>query len=268
MRFLVYNIAYGTGAPRSYAHRALTLHRYLSSTRHHIERLHAFILQLQPDVVGLVELDTGSFRTGGRNHALDIARILAHDYTYSSKYQRGSMGRLLPVLRHQGNALFANEELTSCEQHFLPAGFKRLVLDARVYGTRILLVHLALNRHTRRKQLEYLGNIVGKSSEPVILAGDFNAFKGAHELEELMHVTGLRTANRNREPTYPAWQPRKELDFILCSDTIQLRNFEVLDSVRLSDHLPLLMDCTVTRPTSTAKTEPPYYGQTERVCRQ
>ncbi len=245
MRFLLYNIAYGTGAPRSYAHRALTLHRYLGSTKRHMERLHTFIEETDPDVLGLVELDAGSYRTGGSNHAVELARSLAHDFTYSSKYDKDSVGRILPVLRHQGNALFANCKLSKCRQHFLPTGFKRLVLAGRAYGVMFFLVHLALNKHARRSQLSRLTRIVSTVKSPIILAGDFNTFKGPHELEDFISATGLQTVNIGQEPTYPSWAPRKELDFILCSDEIQVESFNVLYSVRLSDHLPLIMDFVV-----------------------
>jgi endonuclease/exonuclease/phosphatase family metal-dependent hydrolase len=247
MRFLLYNIAYGTGSPRGYAHRALTMHRYLRSHRHHIESLHDFIGGLNPDVVGLVELDTGSFRAGGANHAIEIARLLAHDYAYSSKYRHGSLGRLLPILRHQGNALFANGKLREREHHWLPVGFKRLVLEAQVHGIRFLLVHLALNKHTRTKQIEYLIRIIGESRTPVIVAGDFNTFQGADELLALMDQTGLKTVNQAGHATYPAWGARKELDFILCSSRIRVDDFQVLSEVKLSDHLPLLLDFHVAR---------------------
>ena len=242
MRFLLYNIAYATGSPQSYAHGALTIHRYLRASRHHLRHIQGFIEKQDPDVVGLVELDTGSFRAGGRNHAAAIARRLEHNYTYCSKYQQRSLARLLPILRHQGNALFARGPLEYCEHHFLPRGLKRLVLEARIEGVRFFLVHLALNKRVRRKQLTALGHLVGNTPDPVILAGDFNAFEGARELEKLTGATGLQTANIARLPTYPSWQPRKELDFILCSTSITIQRFEVLDRIHFSDHLPLILD--------------------------
>jgi len=245
MRFLLYNVAYGTGAPRSFAHKALVLHRYVRAAGHHIDRVHEFICQAKPDIVGLVEMDSGSFRAGGRNHAAEIARLLSHDYTFCSKYRRGSIGRILPILRHQGNALFADQPLDCCEHHFLPVGFKRLVLDARIRGVRFLLVHLALNRHTRELQLYYLTRLLEHVTEPVVLAGDFNVFQGRRELHHLMDLTGLVTANVEATPTYPSWRPRRELDFILCSRSVRVTDFRVLGSVRLSDHLPLVMDFDV-----------------------
>ncbi len=245
MRFVLYNVAYGTGGPHSSAHRLLTLHRYLRSGRRHIEQLHTFVRNLAPDIVGIVEIDSGSFRAGGCNHVMEMARHLSHEYTYCSKYHARSLGRVLPIFRHQTNALFSHSPLQECEHHMLPLGFKRLVVDAKVNGVRILLVHLALNRHTRGKQLFYLSRIVGGAKGPVIVAGDFNAFGGPTELAQLTAATGLNNINLDCHPTYPSWRPKKELDFVLCSPEVRVEEFRVLQDVRLSDHLPLLLDFTV-----------------------
>jgi len=201
-----------------------------------------FIRKTDPDIVGLVEFDGGSFRTGGINHAAEFARTLEHHYAYSSKYHRRSMARWLPLLRHQGNALFSKQQMDNRRQHYLPWGFKRLVMESQIADVRVFLVHLALNRHTRERQLKVIANLVGNCDEPVILAGDFNTFEGISELDHLTRETGLRNANPERTPTYPAWEPRKELDFILVSENIKVRDFSVFGNVRLSDHLPMILD--------------------------
>lgn len=201
-----------------------------------------FIKRTNPDMVGLVEFDGGSFRTGGVNHAAQFARTLKHNYTYSSKYHRHSMARWLPLLRHQGNALFSKQSMQNCENFYLPLGFKRLVMGMKIAGVRVFLVHLALNRHTRRQQLDLLADVVSQFDEPVILAGDFNTMQGISELDQLISKTGFRNANPRGIATYPAWNPRKQLDFILVSNDIKVRDFSVFSRIRLSDHLPLMLD--------------------------
>ena len=49
----------------------------------------------------------------------------------------------------------------------------------------------------------------------MIVAGDFNTFWGEHEIALFMEASGLRSANREGLPSYPARKPRMELDFIL-----------------------------------------------------
>lgn len=246
MRFLLYNIAYGSGAPRGYAHGLLTFPRYLLTTKHQMEYLRRFLKSANPDIVGMVEIDKGSYRNRGRNNAEEIAKELEHEYTYSIKYHHRSPARWLPVLKHQGNAMFAEEKLEECYNHFLPVGFKRLVLETTVGGVRILLVHLSLNKRVRKQQLIFLSKIVNSRRDPLIVAGDFNSFQGKHELVELINSTGLRNVNREGKATFPAWKPKKELDFILVSNAITIERFEVLSRVKLSDHLPLMLDFKVT----------------------
>ena len=54
-------------------------------------------------------------------------------------------------------------------------------------------------------------------------------------------AAGLRSANGAGLPSFPARTPRIELDFILVSAGIEVRDFRVPD-VRFSDHRPLLCD--------------------------
>ena len=74
--------------------------------------------------------------------------------------------------------------------------------------------------------------------------GDFNTFWGEDEIYLFMKAAGLRSANIDRLPSYPARSPRKELDFILYQDGISVSNFSIPD-VRYSDHLPLICDFDV-----------------------
>ena len=61
----------------------------------------------------------------------------------------------------------------------------------------------------------------------------------------LYTLDGEADANEQSLPSYPSRAPRKELDFILFSDGIEVSNFEIPD-IRLSDHLPLICDFEVT----------------------
>jgi endonuclease/exonuclease/phosphatase family metal-dependent hydrolase len=56
-----------------------------------------------------------------------------------------------------------------------------------------------------------------------------------------MRASGLRSANTQGIPSFPARVPRIELDFILVSAGIEVTDFRVPD-VRYSDHRPLVCD--------------------------
>ena len=59
-----------------------------------------------------------------------------------------------------------------------------------------------------------------------------------------MKAAGLRSANIDSQPTYPSRAPRRELDWVLYQDGINVTGFQIPD-VRLSDHLPLICDFEV-----------------------
>jgi len=69
---------------------------YLRSSRHVLSRITEFIKEQDPDVVGLIEVDTGSIRTGMVNQADFIARSLGHYSTYECKYGVSSVNHLVP----------------------------------------------------------------------------------------------------------------------------------------------------------------------------
>jgi endonuclease/exonuclease/phosphatase family metal-dependent hydrolase len=59
-----------------------------------------------------------------------------------------------------------------------------------------------------------------------------------------MKASRLRSANARGLPSYPSRSPRKELDFVLYGDGINVTNFAI-PSVKFSDHLPLVCDFEV-----------------------
>jgi endonuclease/exonuclease/phosphatase (EEP) superfamily protein YafD len=93
--------------------------------------------------------------------------------------------------------------------------------------------------------LRHLFELVRKSTKPVIVAGDFNTFWGEHEIALFMEASGLRSANADGLPSYPAHRPRMELDFILHTRDIEVEHFAV-PAVTFSDHRPLVCDFRLT----------------------
>ena len=106
MRLLVYNIRYATGTGPAF-HLPVPGAGYLRSSRQVLGRITDFIKAQDPDIVGLIEVDTGSIRTGMLNQAEFIARSLGHYSTYQCKYGESSINQLVPIVRKQGNAFLA-----------------------------------------------------------------------------------------------------------------------------------------------------------------
>jgi len=83
--------------------------------------------------------------------------------------------------------------------------------------------------------------MIENHKKPFIVAGDFNLLWGKEEIELFLKAGKLQNVNNRREPTFPSWAPKKELDFILCSENIKIKDYKVLRNT-LSDHLPILLD--------------------------
>ena len=243
MRLLVYNIRYATGAGPTF-HLPVPGAGYLRSNRRVLAGITDFIHSEAPDVVGLIEVDTGSIRTGMVNQAEHIANHLGHFSTFQCKYGAGSFNQFVPIVRKQGNAFLSAPHVTGERFHYFDTGIKRLIIELELEEVCVFLVHLSLKFRHRQEQLRSLHDLVVQSRKPAIVAGDFNTFWGTHEIFLFMRASGLRSANMQGLPSFPARTPRVELDFILVSDGIDVHDFRVPD-VRYSDHRPLICDFSV-----------------------
>src|SRR6185312_7955871 len=186
---------------------------YLRSNRKVLAGITDFLHAEHADVVGLIEVDTGSIRTGMVNQAEAIAAELGHYSTYQCKYGASSINNLMPIVRKQGNAFLSAPHVHGERFHYFDAGIKRLTIELELENVCVFLVHLSLKFRHRQYQLRALHDLIVKSKKPVIVAGDFNTFWGTHEIYL----------------------------FMLVSEGIEVTDFRVPD-VRYSDHRPLICD--------------------------
>jgi endonuclease/exonuclease/phosphatase family metal-dependent hydrolase len=243
LRLLVYNIRYATGTGPAF-HLPVPGAGYLRSNRKVLAGITEFLREEKPDIVGLIEVDTGSIRTRMVNQAEHIAQHLGHYSTYQCKYGTGSINHFVPIVRKQSNAFLAAPNITGERFHYFETGIKRLIIELELDEVCVFLVHLSLKFRQRQYQLRSLHDLIVQSHKPVIVAGDFNTFWGTHEIYLFMRAAGLRSANTAGLPSFPARVPRIELDFILVSEEIEVTDFRVPD-VRFSDHRPLVCDFRV-----------------------
>ena len=245
MRLLLYNIRYAVGGGAS-MHMPLPGAGYVLGNRSVLPELTTFIKSVDPDIVGLIEVDTGSIRSRKVNQAEKIASDLSMNSSYETKYGSKSLNQLLPIVRKQGNAFMAAARVHGETFHYFDTGIKRLIIELEMREFAVFLVHLSLKYRHRHLQLRHLYDLIEKTKKPVIVAGDFNTFWGENEIYLFKRAAGLKSANVDCIPTYPSRSPRKELDFILFQEGINVTNFEV-PQVRYSDHLPLVCDFDVVK---------------------
>ena len=239
-RFLLYNIRYAAGTGAGF-NLPVPGAGYLRGNRENLLNIREFIKSMDPDIVGLIEVDTGSIRTGMVNQAEIIAGHLGHYTIYESKYGEDSLNSRLPIVRKQGNAFLAAPRVHGERFHYFELGIKRLIIELELGECVVFLVHLSLKFRHRHYQLRHLHELIRHQTKPVIVAGDFNTFWGEHEIYLFMQAAGLKSANSDCLPSFPSHAPRKELDFILYGEGLEPVGFEV-PKVRFSDHLPLICD--------------------------
>lgn len=240
MRFVLYNIRYGTGGTKIH----FPLHGYLRHTGKNFERITQFLQELNPDVAGLVEVDAGSYRSGKSNQAESLADRLGHYHVYRSKYGENSLTRYFPVLNQQGNAFVVRDDGHKETFHYFDRGVKRLVIELEMEKVSFFLIHLALGSRMRHRQLGDLYDLLQTVKKPYIVAGDFNALWGEQEIRLFQAATDLKNAHASNSPTFPSWKPKRHLDFILHSPGISIERCW-MPNVQFSDHLPIVCDFTV-----------------------
>jgi len=243
MRFLLYNIRYATGHKNGY-HLPLPYAGFFKNTENNLDRIVDFIDTIHPDIIGLIEVDSGSYRSGNYCQAHYIGNRLNYNHVVESKYGDNSFAQKLPVLKQQANALLTNREIVKSSFFYFEEGIKRLVIQVELEEIVIFVVHLSLKFRHRQQQLEQLHQLIKEVDKHVIVAGDFNTFWGNRELELFLSATKLKNANLNNYPSHPSHSPHRQLDFILHSPALEATNFYI-PNVHFSDHSPLVCDFVV-----------------------
>lgn len=247
MRLLSYNIQTGISY-HHYGHYLTRSWRHLmpcGARRKNLDGiaagLHAF------DLVALQETDAGSLRTGFTNQTEYLARQSCFPYWLDHTNRR-----LGHFARHS-NGLLSRFQPQRVIRHRLPGlpGRGALVAEfATAFGSlAIFVLHLALGRATRLRQIGYLAELVSQF-EHVIFMGDLNCDPWSAEMQLLMDET--RLVAPSREPgTYPSWRPRRRIDHILVTPEIRIQR-SFVPHWRYSDHLPIAMEVTLPEPLGSA----------------
>ena len=242
MRLVLYNIRYGTGTGWDY-HFPFPFSGCLRKTEGRFRRITDFISKLKPDIVGLVEADSGSYRQNGECQAELMAARLNAESVFACKYHHESLVSRAPLLKSQGNAVVTRLPILSTREHYLSRGVKRTLLEVEFEAFTLFLAHLSLGYGARKIQIGEVADRCRQAKKPVILAGDGNIYAGEKELRPFFRKGLFRNANDGNMPTYPSGLPALALDFVLYSEGIEMKDFRV-PRVRYSDHLPLVCDFT------------------------
>ncbi|GEK46450.1 endonuclease/exonuclease/phosphatase family protein [Halomonas pacifica] len=192
----------------------------------------------QFDIVGLQEVDGGSFRS---NH-INQVEYLAGRAGFPHHFQQ--LNRNLGRFAQHSNGLLSRLPPAHVEEHRLPGTLPgRGAIHAR-FGEgpdalHLFVAHLALSHRGRKRQLDYLSELI-MPLRHVVVMGDLNC------TPDQLHAHSDFCAALPLHPvkpllSYPSWQPRRALDHILLSDSLVADEVRVLDHL-FSDHLPVAVD--------------------------
>lgn len=238
LRLLSYNIQIGITTRR---YRQYLTHSW-KHVLHHPQRFDNLdrIAQLMSeyDVVGIQEADAGSARSGFVNITQYLAAAAGFPYWDDQTNRR--IGR---IARHSLGVL-SRYKPTGITEHKLPGRFPGRGAMAVRFGEGreslvVLIVHLALSRKGRMSQLDYLGDLVNDYRH-VVLMGDMNCRSESEEMDLLLNKT-LMSEPLHGLHTFPSWRPKRNIDHILVTPTVEVERAEVLN-YPLSDHLPISME--------------------------
>lgn len=237
-RILLMNLGYATGLDGSMKSYLFGSYRYLYTPRRIIRQIrqsiYGLLNRVQPDICCFVEIH--------RKHG-----FVPHPHAYTShidnKYGRRSLLRFLPFFRNNCNGFISHQPL-QFEKHYFKNGSKKLIYDIKIgKGMSLLLVHFSLARDTRRRQCQELKKILANRSNTIV-CGDFNIFEGERELHALAEACNLKIVETHQH-TFPAVRPTKTLDLFLCPKGMAHVSAQVMDDVRVSDHLPVMLTLSV-----------------------
>jgi endonuclease/exonuclease/phosphatase family metal-dependent hydrolase len=243
LRLLSYNIQAGLSTGK-YSH-------YVTRSWQHVVPVPSRMINLDGiagviadyDIVGLQEVDTGSLRSGFVNQVKYLAERGGFQYVFDQANRR------IGVISQHSNAMLSRLHPGRIEEHKLPGMPGRGVLRVRFgkggEALHVFILHLALGRRSRSRQISFLADIVSDYRN-VIVMGDLNCPSDSSEMNLLLRAGNLCQP----EPglyTFPSWHPTRQLDHILVSPAIQVETVAVLNQT-FSDHRPIAMEVKVAGP--------------------
>ena len=197
-------------------------------------RVARVILEQQPDVVAVQELDSMTTRSGNKYILGEISQYTGMHPEYfpaiefdGGKYGIGILSKEKP-LSVQGYPLPGREE-------------KRALLVAEFQDYMFACTHLSLTEEDRLESLGIIGKIAAASRKPFYLAGDLNDVPGSKFLNALQE--NFRILNDVKAQTFPAPLPDRTLDYIAVwkptAPKLDVVEKLVIDEPVASDHRPV-----------------------------
>lgn len=195
------------------------------------DRTASVIVQQQPDVVALQELDSMTGRSGHRDQLDELASRTGYHPIFGAAidFDGGQYG--VGILSH--------EIPLSIRRIPLPGEEPRVLLVVELEDYVIACTHLDLDEAQRLASVPLIVEEAQRWQKPFLLVGDWNDTPDSELLEVMtQHFTVLS----GDEATYPADEPTECIDYVAVFDgRAKAIESHVIDEPAASDHRPLVV---------------------------
>ncbi len=186
------------------------------------------------------ETETMSMAVLSKYKILNTELVSFYDHPHAN------MCMIVDILKNGDTIRLFNVHLQSIS--FQPEDYQYLdkvksEVDADLVSSKRIGFRLKNAFIRRAKQAERIKELIDESPYPVIVAGDFNDTPASYAY----HVISNNLKNTFREKgfgvgmTYNGAFPNFQIDYILCSEKLQVLNFKIIKK-KYSDHYPIVSE--------------------------
>ncbi len=202
--------------------------------------------RLEPDLVGLQEVDNQASRSGRVDQAAELGRLLGMHHAF---------GAFMPLEGGQyGMAILSRRPILAATQVPLPPGNEpRIALAVELSfadGTRLMVVNVHFdwvsNDNFRYAQAQALTVWLDALSIPYLIMGDFNDQPGSRTLRLWADRAVASAKPANQRFTFSSTRPEQEIDhiFLTANAPWQIGAATVIDDQVTSDHRAVMTRLT------------------------
>lgn len=183
------------------------------------------------DIIGLQEVDGGSFRSRFRGQGEQLAAQAGLPFYHTQRT------RNLGIVAQHGNAILCRSPMHRITNATLPGQLpgRGMMLAELDPDTILVNTHLALNAKVQANQLRHIVKLIDHYPHKIVM-GDFNA--PLARVRQWLSLMGSDLQVASGANTYPSWRPSVALDHILVSPSLRVEDYTILPYT-YSDHLPV-----------------------------
>ncbi len=238
-------------------------HRLMSYNIHHgegmdgkidLERIAKQILDINPEVVALQEVDSVVNRSGNIDimQKLGLLTLMHPTFGHSILHDGGKYG----------NGILTKEKPVAVHKIALPGKKEaRTALIVELSRYVVVNTHLSLTNSERVESMKLITKAIENYDKPVFLIGDLNAQPDDEPIKTLIE-NKWQMLTDGKTKTYPSIEPEEVLDYVFGykgkGEVYSKFNARVINNQIASDHRPIFVDIRLKTPADQVMRTIPY----------